>query len=284
MKHSIAGKTVLITGAAGGIGSASARALHRRGANVVLTDLRQESVDVLAGELGESRTLAVSVDVTKTADLRDAVAAAVDRFGSLDVVFANAGIAADPPATVASIDPDEFERVVEVDFLGVWRTVRAALPQVIANRGHVLITSSTYAFVNGLVNAPYAASKAAVHQLGRTLRVELAASGATAGVLYPGWVKTDIANVAFGGHDTITEMRARSYPPFLRNAIDPSKVGERVAEGIAKRSPRIVVPSRWNAYVALNGILNPLSDLWLTRDRTNHGLLARLEADRITRP
>jgi len=110
----------------------------------------------------------------------------VERFGGVDVVFANAGITVDPPATIAGVDAVAFERVIEVDLLGMWRTVRAALPQVIERRGHVLVTASCYSFLNGMLNAAYAMSKAGVEQFGRALRSELAVHGATAGVLYPG--------------------------------------------------------------------------------------------------
>ena len=158
--YPIAGKTVLITGAAGGIGAAAARALHARGANVALADLGPGAASALARELGGDRALALTVDVTDTAALAGAVDRTAGRFGSLDVVFANAGIAADPPATMATIDEATFERVVEVDLLGVWRTVRAALPHVIAARGHVLVTASVYAYVNGMANAPYAGVRA----------------------------------------------------------------------------------------------------------------------------
>lgn len=278
--HSLVGKTVFITGAAGGIGAATARVLVRRGARVVLTDLNQRDVDAVAAELGPD-TLPLAVDVTDAAALQDAMAAAVDRFGSVDVVMANAGIAADPPTTVATIDPAQFEKVVDVDLFGVWRTVRAALPQIIANRGYVLITSSVYAYANGAVNAPYAMAKAGVEQLGRALRVELAPAGASAGVLYPGWVRTNIARPAFGGDDTITRLRARAFPPLLRDAIEPEEVAEAVAAGIEKRSARIIVPRRWIPYVVLNGFLNPLSDVLLQRDRTTHRFLRDIERSAI---
>src|SRR6201988_4632849 len=88
--QSLSGKTVLITGAAGGIGAATARVLHRQGANVVLTDLQQRAVDAVADELGRHRTLPLAVDVTDAEALQAAVAAAVDEFGAIDVVFANA--------------------------------------------------------------------------------------------------------------------------------------------------------------------------------------------------
>lgn len=271
------GKTILITGAAGGIGAASAAALHARGANIVLADLRQDAVDKVAEYLGRTRTLPLTVDVTDRRSLAAAVEQSVDRFGSLGVVFANAGIAADPPATIATINPDEFERIIEVDLLGVWRTVRAALPHIINSRGHVLVTASTYAYFNGTVNAPYAMSKAGVEQFGRALRTELAIHGATAGVLYPGWVKTPIARAAFGDNDLVTRMREQLYPRFLGTAIHPDKVAARVASGIEKRSPRIVVPRRWEPISALRGIVNPLTDRALDRNTELHGLLRQLE-------
>jgi NAD(P)-dependent dehydrogenase (short-subunit alcohol dehydrogenase family) len=271
------GKTILITGAAGGIGAASAAALHARGANIVLADLTQHAVDKVAEYLGHTRTLPLAVDVTDRRSLAEAIAQSVNRFGRLDVVFASAGIAADPPATIATIDPDEFERIIEVDLLGVWRTVRAALPHVINTRGHVLVTASIYAYFNGTVNAPYAMSKAGVEQFARALRTELAIHGATAGVLYPGWVKTPIAQAAFGDNDLVTQMREQLYPRFLGTAIHPDKVAARVASGIEKRSPRIVVPRRWEPISALRGIVNPLTDLALDRNTELHGLLRQLE-------
>jgi NAD(P)-dependent dehydrogenase (short-subunit alcohol dehydrogenase family) len=279
----LTGKTVFITGASGGIGAATARLLHRRGAKLVLADVNQQAVDAVADELGRQRTMALTLDVTDSAALEAAVAAAVERFGSVDVVFANAGIAADTPTTVAAVDPAQFERVVEVDLFGVWRTVRAALPQIIANQGYILITSSLYAYLNGVINAPYAMSKAAVAQLGRALRVELAGTGASAGVLYPGWVNTGIARNAFGGHDTVTRLVAHAYPPLLRDAIEPERVAEKAVAGIVKRSPRIVVPRRWIPYIVLNGLLDPLSDALLTRDRMTEGLIKELEQSREVR-
>ncbi len=226
-KYSLSNKTVLITGAAGGIGTASARALHVRGANLVLTGRNASLLGDLASELEEERTLPLTVDVTDRTALQNAMTETVDRFGALDIVFANAAIAPALPATIATIDPELFERIIEVDLLGVWRTVRAALPQIIANRGHVLVTSSTYAYINGATNAPYAASKAAIEQFTRALRVELAMHGATAGVLYPGWVRTTMSRPALGGHELTTRMREAAFPRPLATAISPELVARR---------------------------------------------------------
>jgi NAD(P)-dependent dehydrogenase (short-subunit alcohol dehydrogenase family) len=274
----LANKTVLVTGAASGIGAATVRALHTRGAHVALLDLDGEAVQAVARTIGDRHALLpLAADVTDRDALDAAVQQIVDHFGALDVVFANAGIAANPPTTVASIAPDVFERVVEVNLLGVWRTVRAALPQIIANQGHVLVTSSIYAFVNGAVNAPYAAAKAGVEQLARALRVELAQYGATAGVLHPGWVATPLARNAFGGHETVTRMRELAFPAILGKAVTPEAVAARVVDGIARRSPRIVAPRRWEVVSAARGLAGPLTDRALVRDTRLHELIRRLE-------
>ena len=208
-QYDISGKSILVTGAAGGIGSATTRALVARGARVTLVDLAQDSVDEIADTLPTERVLALAADVTSTEQMTAAVDAAVERFGRLDVVFANAGIANDPPTTMAAADLDAYEKVIEVDLLGVVRTIKPALPEISRNRGYVLITASVYAFFNGVVNSAYASSKAAVEMLGRSLRAELASEGASAGVLYPGWVTTPIAESARGANKTVTQLKER---------------------------------------------------------------------------
>jgi uncharacterized protein YbjT (DUF2867 family) len=102
--------------------------------------------------------------VTDTPALEAAVAAGAERFGGIDVAVANAGIA--PQArTMRVYEPELFEKVLDVNLVGAWRTVRACLPHVIERRGHVLFISSIYAFINGLFVTPYAASKAGVERL-----------------------------------------------------------------------------------------------------------------------
>src|SRR6476469_9863478 len=108
--YDLNGKVALVTGAARGIGYETARQMHLRGASVAV-------VDIDAAEARE----------------------AVERFGGLDVVVANAGIAQKRMATVRGIGVEEWERVFEVDMLGVWRTVRAALPQIVERKGHVVV-------------------------------------------------------------------------------------------------------------------------------------------------
>ncbi|GGF40625.1 SDR family NAD(P)-dependent oxidoreductase [Williamsia phyllosphaerae] len=277
-KIDLSGAVVVITGAAGGIGRAVARELHARGGIVVLVDLDQASVDAVAGELGPARTLALRADVTSPDDLRHVMDTAAARFGRIDVVHANAGISSGESAdTVLSVADGTFERVIAVNLAGVWNTVRAALPHIVESQGHVLITSSTYAYLNGMVNAPYAATKAAVEQIGRALRVELAAHGASAGVLYPGWVATPIADVAFGKDDLATALVARAFPAPLRTPIAPERVGRAVAAGIERRAARVQIPRRWIPVATLRGIINPLLDRSLRRDTTLIDLVRQVE-------
>src|SRR5690242_10838658 len=119
-RYDLRGKVALITGGARGIGLSTARALRARGASVVLGDLDPQAAAAAAGELGGD-TLGLGADVTDRQAIQGAVDGAVERFGALDIVVANAGIAP-AGATIRAMPADEFERVVEVDLLGVYRT------------------------------------------------------------------------------------------------------------------------------------------------------------------
>jgi NAD(P)-dependent dehydrogenase (short-subunit alcohol dehydrogenase family) len=273
----LSGKVILITGAAGGIGAASARALHAAGARVVLTDVIQRSVDEIANEIGGDRVLPLALDVTDRAAADAVVQLVVRQFGGVDVVFANAGIASDPPTSIAMIDERAFEKVIEVNLVGVWRSVRACLPQIIERRGHVLITASIYSYCNGMANAPYAASKAALEMFGRSLRAELAGTGATAGVLFPGWVSTPLSKVGFGGDELVTQMLNRAFPWPYNTAVMPENIAAAVVRGMQTRAAIITAPKRWAPLYWFRGIVGPLSDAILDRDTKMHLLMRMLE-------
>ncbi|WP_028478505.1 SDR family NAD(P)-dependent oxidoreductase [Nocardia sp. CNY236] len=278
-RYSLRGKVVLITGATGGIGAACARRLRGRGARLVLVDLNQSALDALTVDLGTDTVLAVAADVTSLEQMRSVALQAVHRFGRIDVVFANAGIAADPPVTVATADVSTYEKVLEVNLLGVWRTVKACLDEVIRNQGYILVTASTYAFVNGVVNSAYATSKAAVEMFGRSLRAELAHTGARAGVLYPGWVATPIAHAAYGGNRTATTMAKRAFKGPLGKPIEPDRIARAVTAGMERRGARIVEPRVWVPISLMRGVFATATDAWLDRDTTFAALTRRLEAE-----
>ncbi|PVG83801.1 short-chain dehydrogenase [Nocardioides gansuensis] len=275
-QFALPGKTILITGATGGIGAACARALVKAGANVTLVDLNPAHLEALSNELGPDQSLAIAGDVTDRASMDDAVARTLTRFGALDVTFANAGIAATTPTTIRATKEEEFERIIEVDLLGVWRTVRASLPAISESNGHVLVTASIYAYFNGMLNAPYAMSKAGVEMFGRALRSELAGTGATAGVLYPGWVATPIIEASFG--NPVTEEIIRlAYPKGLRQPVAPARIAQAVVKGLESRSPRITCPRRWVPISAARGALNVLTDAAIDRNARIHGLVRELD-------
>lgn len=156
----LAGRVVFVTGAARGIGAEVCRQAYAKGAWVSLVGRTLAPLEQLADELGD-RAAAFEADVSDFGALQSAADATVARFGGIDVAVANAGIAP-PPDPLLTIDPAEFERGIDIDLNGQWRTIRATLPSVIERRGHVLVVSSIYAFFNGALNSPYAASKAGI--------------------------------------------------------------------------------------------------------------------------
>jgi NAD(P)-dependent dehydrogenase (short-subunit alcohol dehydrogenase family) len=262
--YSVPGKVALVTGAQRGIGWETARILHSRGASVALVDLDEDAAKEAAERIaGDGRVLGIGADVTDRDAIQAAVEETVEAFGGLDVVVANAGVAP-PTATMRVIDEDAFERTVEIDLLGVWRTVRAALPPIVERRGHVVVVASVYAFFNGVLNASYAMSKAGVEQLGRALRVELAQHGASASVAYFGFIDTRMVQDAF--EDPIARHLEESQPKWMLRRLPPSAAGEAIVSGIERRAPRIIAPRWWAIWSVLRGLLNPLFDARAERD------------------
>ena len=270
------GKVALVTGAARGIGYETARQMHLRGASVAVVDLDSEEAREAAERIG-ARAIGIGADVTDHTAVMQAVAETVERFGGLDVVVANAGIAQTKVATVRGIGSEEWERVFEVDMLGVWRTVRAALPQIVERRGHVVVTSSVYAFVNGVLNSPYAVAKSGVESLGRSLRTELQPLGASASVAYFGFVDTKLVQDAFERPHTDRMMDI--FPGFLLKRIEPDEAGAAVVRGIEARAPRIFAPKWWRYASALRGLLNPILDRSMERNAAAINAVREVEAE-----
>jgi NAD(P)-dependent dehydrogenase (short-subunit alcohol dehydrogenase family) len=270
------GKAALVTGAARGIGYETARQLHTRGASVAVVDIDPAEAREAAERIGP-RAIGIGADVTDQGALMQAVAETVERFGGLDVAVANAGIAQREMATVRGIGTEEWERVFEVDLLGVWRTVRAVLPQIVERGGHIVVVGSVYSFANGLLNSPYAVAKAGVEALGRGLRAELVPLGASAGVAYFGWVDTKLVQDA-AEQKHFGRIQER-MPRFLRSRILPSEAAGAVVEGIEERAPRVFAPRWWRYVSALRGLLNPLLDRAMERDAHTTEIVREVEAE-----
>ena len=275
-RYDLNGKVALVTGAARGIGFATAQSLVGRGASVVVLDLDQDAADAAAARLHDANAMGIGADVTDRGALQQAVARTVERFGGLDVVVANAGIAS-RGATMRAMSSENFERVLDVNLYGVYRTVDVALPEIVRRRGHVVVIASIYAFMNGAGAAPYAMSKAGVEQLGRALRSELAVHGAGASVAYFGFIDTAMVHRALDA-DPLSDALMEQAPKPLLKRLPPSAAGEAIVRGIERRQPRIIRPRRWAVLSTLRGIVNPFTDRRNVRNAEMQRIVRELDA------
>ena len=273
--YKVRGRVALVTGGARGIGFAIAQALASRGASVALVDLNGDEVIQAATQLA-GQAIGLPADVTDKVAIERATAETVERFGGIDLVIANAGIAP-TPAPVRLLPAAEWERVIEVNLLGVYRTVHAALEQIIARRGQAVLVSSVYAFANGVMLSPYAVAKAGVEQLGRALRLELAPHGASAMVAYFGFVDTEMVRRGFEQRQALTGGANEPLPAFMRRTITPEQAGEAVAVAIEQRRARVIAPRWWAAPSALRGLMNPILDVAAARSTRVHQVLRDAE-------
>ena len=186
------GKAAIVTGASRGIGAAAARALAEAGAAVLLLARSTDEIEALAAEIeaGGGRAVARTCDVCRYADLADAVAACRETFGRLDILVSNAGVI-EPIGPLADIDPDAWNKAVDINLKGVFHGLRAALPAMIAQGSGVVINLSSGAATSALEGwSHYCAAKAGAAMLTRAAQAELAGSGVHVVGLSPGTVAT----------------------------------------------------------------------------------------------
>jgi NAD(P)-dependent dehydrogenase (short-subunit alcohol dehydrogenase family) len=265
---SLSGRVVLVTGAARGIGAATARELAARGAHLALVGLEPQRLAALADELGGSASWA-EADVTDQDALEAAVAAAVARHGRLDAVLANAGVAS--YGTVRQLDPAAFARVIDVNLTGVFRTLHATVPHLIPSGGYAMAVSSLAAFAPMAGLAPYAASKAGVEALALATRQEVAHLGVAVGVCHPGWVDTDMVRGTEQDLPGFAESRRRMpWPANQTTSVEDC--ARAVADGIAWRARRVYVPRGVLAAM----VARPLTTSPLAERLTRHQLARRI--------
>ena len=253
--RSLAGQTVLITGAARGIGAATARLVAERGARLSLVGLEPEELERVAAECGPEAVW-FEADVTDSDALDAAVSGTVERFGGLDALLANAGIAAG--GMVRSLPPGAFEKVVEVNLIGAYRTVRACLPALSERRGYSLTVASVAAAAHPPGMASYAASKAGVEALNNALRQEVHHLGVEVGVAYFPWLATDLVS---GGeeHPALAFLRSQLSSPF--NRTYPVEIAaEALVRGLGRRSKRVAVPGWVRGALLARGVLNQIAE------------------------
>jgi len=190
MAVSIAGKVMIVTGASSGIGRAAARRFAAEGARLALVARSAEKLEALAKEVGGD-AIAIPADLTKPADIEAMVAKAEAHFGQIDILFANAGSYV--TGDVADGDPDEWDRVIGVNVSGVFRTVRAVLPGMIARRsGDIVVTSSISGHQAIHWEPVYSATKHAVQSFVHGVRRQLAPHNVRIGALSPGIVLNEL--------------------------------------------------------------------------------------------
>jgi 3-oxoacyl-[acyl-carrier protein] reductase len=194
VRFSLAGRVALITGAASGIGAATAQIYAEAGADLALAWYPPDGHDIepvrAAVERTGRRAIVAEVDVTKSADVDALVTKAARELGGLHIVVANAGIAR--KVELEDLDDAAFNKVLDVNLNGVWRCFRAAIPHMQrAGFGRLIATSSVAGTVSAWTqHAHYTASKAALVGLVQTLAVEFGASGITANAVAPGLIRT----------------------------------------------------------------------------------------------
>jgi NAD(P)-dependent dehydrogenase (short-subunit alcohol dehydrogenase family) len=260
-KSNLNGRVVFITGAASGIGAATALEVVAMGGTPVLVDCDAEPLAQIALRCGPE-TLHWVADVTDLQAMQEVVEKIMSQTGCIDIVFANAGVAAFGP--VAYIDPAAWKRCLEVNVLGVFNTIRAALPAVMAQKGYVLINASSSSFAHPPVMSAYAASKSAVEAMGNSLRIEMAAHDVGVGMVHAGWVRTPL--VTEGAlHPGFVRLRA-TMPGPMNSETSPEETARIIVQGMLQRKRRIWVPGWLKILFALRAMLHmPFAERELLR-------------------
>ena len=190
MEQSLRDKVVIITGASSGIGAATARRLADLGSKLILAARSADRLEALAAELGE-HAVAVTTDLTVPSDITHMVDETIERFGRVDVLFANAGIYI--PGEVSQGDPDAWAQLMDVNVDGVLRSVHAVLPHMIAQKsGDILVTSSISGFIDIHWEPIYSASKHAIQGFVHTLRRQVSQHNIRVGAVAPGRVANEL--------------------------------------------------------------------------------------------
>lgn len=247
------GRVAIVTGAARGIGQATARRLVERGMRVVVSDLPDSGIESVAEGLG-SNTLAVTCDVRSSEDLARLASVTHETFGPASVLVANAGI--NVVGSFQATPPERWEDVLNVNLLGVTRTVRAALPQILDQRGYIMPVASVAAFLPLPLGANYTAAKHGVHGFTQTLRQELHHTGVGVGCAYFGAIDTEMVRISATDPAVVTMLSSTSS--LLTRAVSADVAAKAIERGVVNRRRRVFAPRRIWPVLDAAALINPL--------------------------
>ncbi len=228
MTRNVSDPVVLITGAAGGIGSALAHRYARAGARLVLLDIDAQGLARLSGRLTEAGASVVTCvcDITDEEACHGAVREGIEAFGGIDVLINNAGRT--HLSFVDETDASVFRRIMDINFFGAVYVTQAALPSLLERKGSIAVMSSVAGFAPLSGRSGYAASKHALHGFFESLRGEVAGQGVRVTMVCPSFTRTDIGDSALGADGgPATESRT-----VTGKALEPSAVAEAVFRGV----------------------------------------------------
>jgi NAD(P)-dependent dehydrogenase (short-subunit alcohol dehydrogenase family) len=244
-RRSFAGSTVLVTGAAGGLGRAIALRFAQAGARIAALDKDATGVEGLRPEIENrgGQCLALPCDITDAEACDRAIAEVVQRFGTLDVLVNNAGMS--QRSGFAVTDLEVIRRVMDVNFYGAVHCTKAALPHLVAAHGLIVAVSSVAGYTPLIARTGYAASKHALHGFFESLRTELAPAGVGVMMVCPSFIATRIDRNALGGDG----QPVRHAQVTIGDPLSPDTVADRIFAG-AERSRRLLLVGRtaWQAW------------------------------------
>ncbi len=217
-------KVVIVTGAGTGIGAATARRFAADGASVVMTGRRRDRLEEASAGLDAARVLLWNGDVSDDADVQAMVAATLERFGRLDVLVNNAGVATFGPFLETAAD--DWQRVFRIDIDGVIHASRAAMPQLLASHGNIVNVSSVSGIGGDWGLSYYNAAKGAVSNLTRALALEFGARGVRVNAVAPSLTRSEMSE-GITGRDDVMRKFAERMP--LGRAAEPEEVASVIA-------------------------------------------------------
>jgi len=240
------GKTAFITGASSGIGAAVALELAKEGARVALTARRVERLESLAETIKNKGgdALVCQCDVTDRASIDAAVARTAETYGSIDIVFANAGFGVHGAGT--RLETEDYRRQFATNVFGLIDTVNATLPHLKRSKGRLALMSSICGRIGLPVTAAYCASKFAVSGFGEALYYDLAEEGVSVTLIHPGLVASEFWTIDNQGQQTVKKNTA---PSFLVMPVE--KAAKQMVRAIYQRKPDLVVTKHGKAMVFL---------------------------------